>query len=186
MLQLGVHEIRLDTTVGTLRDRSVGWVVQAIEDLSDPAVVTKAWEMCTVGEWNLSQASLTSPAALSVLRELCTTNPILYDALNQASTSAIIVGGDVEEPMYPSGVYDDCDVPLDVVADAVTSGGSNIAANFAVDENSGITRSGIAEVSDAEDDESDFEVDSEPVALGRGQRKKTVARRYQGPAWEEH
>ncbi|KAJ7035846.1 hypothetical protein C8F04DRAFT_1181877 [Mycena alexandri] len=30
------------------------------------------------------------------------------------------------------------------------------------------------------------EVDSEPFALGRGERKKFVACHYQGPAWEEH
>ncbi len=47
-------------------------------------------------------------------------------------------------------------------------------------------RSGIAEASDAEDDESGSAVNSEPAALGRGQRKKIAARRYQGPAWEEH
>jgi hypothetical protein len=35
------HEIKLDTTVGTLRDRSVGWVVQAIHDLDDVATITR-------------------------------------------------------------------------------------------------------------------------------------------------
>lgn len=35
------HDIRLDTTVGTLRDRSVRWIVQAIEDISDPKTVTQ-------------------------------------------------------------------------------------------------------------------------------------------------
>ncbi|KAJ7885678.1 hypothetical protein B0H14DRAFT_3431630 [Mycena olivaceomarginata] len=37
-----------------------------------------------------------------------------------------------------------------------------------------------AAVDDAEE-ESDA-----PVVLGRGQRRKIVARRYQGPAWEKH
>jgi hypothetical protein len=41
-------------------------------------------------------------------------------------------------------------------------------------------RSGKAEASDAEE-----EVVA-PTALGRGQRKKVVAKRYEGPAWEEH
>jgi hypothetical protein len=35
-----VHDIKLDTIVGTLRDRSVGWVVQAINNLSDPTIIT--------------------------------------------------------------------------------------------------------------------------------------------------
>jgi hypothetical protein len=74
-------------------------------------------------------------------------------------------------------VYDDCDIPLDVVSDHLCSSGSGVADNFSVSDDGGIARSGNAEASDAED---------EPVVLGRGQRKKTVARRYQGPVWEEH
>ncbi|KAJ7787299.1 hypothetical protein B0H14DRAFT_3580491 [Mycena olivaceomarginata] len=42
---------------------------------------------------------------------------------------------------------------------------------------SGITRSGSADASD---------VKEEPVVLGQRQRKKIVARRYQGSIWEEH
>jgi hypothetical protein len=33
------HEIRLNTKVGVLRDRSVGWVVQAIDDIDDPTSI---------------------------------------------------------------------------------------------------------------------------------------------------
>jgi hypothetical protein len=36
-----VHNIKLDTTVGTLRDRSVSWIVQAINDLNNPAVIMR-------------------------------------------------------------------------------------------------------------------------------------------------
>ena len=89
--------------------------------------------------------------------------------------------GDGDNPYQGADVYDDCDVPLDVVAAHLASGGSGIAANFSVDTNGGITRSGDAEASDAEPEEPD-----EPTALGGGQRKKIAARRYQGPAWEEH
>ncbi|KAJ7906549.1 hypothetical protein B0H13DRAFT_2333397 [Mycena leptocephala] len=46
--------------------------------------------------------------------------------------------------------------------------------------NGGIVRSGEAETSDAEE-ESDA-----PMVLGWGQRRKIVARRYHGPAWEKH
>ncbi|KAJ7834809.1 hypothetical protein B0H14DRAFT_3461827 [Mycena olivaceomarginata] len=64
-----------------------------------------------------------------------------------------------------------------------------IFEDFSVDENGGISRSGSAEDPEA-DLESDLDVnaesDVEPVVLGRGQRKKTVSKRYQGPIWEEH
>ncbi|KAJ7870626.1 hypothetical protein B0H14DRAFT_3439978 [Mycena olivaceomarginata] len=83
-----------DTTVGTLLDRSVGWIVQAIHDISDQDAITHAFEMCRVGDWNLSHASLTSPEALAGLRELRTTNPALYDALNQSTDTASAEHGD--------------------------------------------------------------------------------------------
>jgi hypothetical protein len=36
-----VHDIKLDTIVGTLCDRSVGWIVQAVNNLSDPTIITR-------------------------------------------------------------------------------------------------------------------------------------------------
>ncbi|KAJ6549874.1 hypothetical protein B0H19DRAFT_1159936 [Mycena capillaripes] len=131
--------------------------------------------MCRIGNWNRSQASLTSPEALAGLRELRTTNPALHAALTHEQPADD--GDDGDDPYPGVDVYDDCDIPLEVVLGHLSSGGSGIADNFAVGDDGGITRSGNAEASDAED---------EPVVLGRGQRKKTVARRYQGPIWEEH
>jgi hypothetical protein len=40
-LTKGVTDIKVDTTVGTLRDRSVGWVVNAIHDLDHPDLILK-------------------------------------------------------------------------------------------------------------------------------------------------
>jgi hypothetical protein len=40
------HEIRLDTTMRTLRNRSVGWIVQAIEDVGDSAIITRVRGTC--------------------------------------------------------------------------------------------------------------------------------------------
>ena len=84
---------------------------------------------------------------------------------------------DGDDPYLDVEVYDDCDIPFDVVSGHFSSGGSGIADNFSVGDDGGIARSGNAEASDAED---------EPVVLGRGQRKKTAACRYQGPIWDEH
>jgi hypothetical protein len=41
------HEIKLDITLPTLRDRSVGWVAQAIQDISDPAIIMKVCRTCS-------------------------------------------------------------------------------------------------------------------------------------------
>jgi hypothetical protein len=35
------HEIKIDTTLPTLRDRSIRWIVQAIHDISDPVTITQ-------------------------------------------------------------------------------------------------------------------------------------------------
>jgi hypothetical protein len=35
------YEIRLNTKVGVLHDRSVGWVVQAIDDIDNPTTITR-------------------------------------------------------------------------------------------------------------------------------------------------
>ncbi|KAJ6609130.1 hypothetical protein B0H10DRAFT_2226217 [Mycena sp. CBHHK59/15] len=65
-------EIKLNITVGILRDRSVGWIVEAIHDLSDPEIIKKAFEMCRSGDYNFSQASLMSPEVLERDRfDLC-------------------------------------------------------------------------------------------------------------------
>ncbi|KAJ7877921.1 hypothetical protein B0H14DRAFT_3435792 [Mycena olivaceomarginata] len=37
-----------------------------------------------------------------------------------------------------------------------------------------------------EEEEEEEEQTTEPEVRGRGQRKKIAARRYLGPAWEEH
>jgi hypothetical protein len=39
---------------------------------------------------------------------------------------------------------------------------------------------------DAAEEEEEQQQTSEPEVHGRGERKKIAARRYLGPAWEEH
>lgn len=41
------QELRLDTTLPTLRDRSVGWVVNAIHDISDKELIKKVCSECS-------------------------------------------------------------------------------------------------------------------------------------------
>ncbi|KAJ6548589.1 hypothetical protein B0H19DRAFT_1299413 [Mycena capillaripes] len=84
---------------------------------------------------------------------------------------------DGDDPYPDADVYDDCNIHLEVISEHLWPGGAGVTDNFAVSDDGGITRSGNAEASDAEE---------EPVVLGRGQRRKIVAHRYQGPIWEEH
>ena len=105
---------------------------------------------------------------------------VLHAALNSESADQIQISADVEEP-YGDTLYNDCDVPLGVLSYHLLSGRSSVADNFIVGDDGGIPRSGNAEASEAKDESDDV-----PVALGRGQRKRIAAQRYQGPAWEEH
>ncbi|KAF8150370.1 hypothetical protein K438DRAFT_1779006 [Mycena galopus ATCC 62051] len=114
------------------------------------------------------------------LRNLRTTNPTLHAALTETVVTELPVFDVTEEEAYTNRVVnDDCDVPLDVVASYLVSNGSSVTTNFAVGDNGGITRSGNAEASDAEEEEEDHEpVDAAPAVLGRDQRKKIPTSRY--------
>ncbi|KAF7333774.1 ATP-binding cassette sub-family A member 6 [Mycena venus] len=177
-----ISEIRLNTKVGVLRDRSVGWIVQAIHDVSDPAN-RRSFSgplKCAASVTSISShASLTSPEALGRLRRLRDENPTLHAELTQSAVDATIPASHVEEdPFLDHDVYDDCDIPVDVLA-GILSGGSSVNTDFSVsvDENGGLARTGHAE-------KSDVEADEEPVisaALGRGQRKKRLEPRAMTP-----
>ncbi|KAJ6614457.1 hypothetical protein B0H10DRAFT_1950706 [Mycena sp. CBHHK59/15] len=130
--------------------------------------------MCRVGDWNLSQVSLISPEAIAGLRALRTANPALHAALTQtteadeftlADVDFILVGDgndEADNPYANVDVYDDCDVPLTSLP--------RISPRVVLPLRQILL----------------WMPTSEAVPLGRGQRKKTVARHYQGPTWEEH
>ncbi|KAK7467425.1 hypothetical protein VKT23_004479 [Stygiomarasmius scandens] len=77
--------VKMDVSMPTLRDRSLGWIVQAYDDISKPELVKKAFELCRVPDTslNLSHKSLTSPEAMKMLRELPKTNPKLFAQLTR-------------------------------------------------------------------------------------------------------
>jgi hypothetical protein len=52
-LAKGISNIAVDTTVGTLRDRSVGWIVNAIHDLDCPDLILKVRSLFKMFYWCL-------------------------------------------------------------------------------------------------------------------------------------
>ncbi|VDC03846.1 unnamed protein product [Peniophora sp. CBMAI 1063] len=63
--------IRLDNRIGTLRDCAVSWFTNAWNAINQPSLVKKAFEKCIVRNgFNLSFKSLTSPAALKIVRDV--------------------------------------------------------------------------------------------------------------------
>ncbi|KAF8135887.1 hypothetical protein K438DRAFT_1786774 [Mycena galopus ATCC 62051] len=122
----------------------------------------------------MSHASLTSSQTLGMLHRLPKENPALHAELTQSATEdemiAVIPKSDVqEETFFQQDVYDDCDIPLDVVSGLVGDDG-------------GLTRAGDAEKSDPELEDADVV----PPALGHGQCKKVANTRYGTALWEKH
>ncbi|EUC59566.1 DDE superfamily endonuclease, partial [Rhizoctonia solani AG-3 Rhs1AP] len=67
-------------SIGTLRNRSVSWVNEAIKAVNKPELIRKAFALCAVPEtpFNLSYDSLTSHEACQAIRDLKNMNPTLY------------------------------------------------------------------------------------------------------------
>ncbi|KAM6492214.1 hypothetical protein JOM56_009856, partial [Amanita muscaria] len=89
--------IAIDTSVVNLRDRSVGWMVRAYQELDNKSLIKKAFQMCRIGEFNCSQESLTSSQALAVLRELPKANPNLHKEIS-SQEDPVPIGE--EEPTF--------------------------------------------------------------------------------------
>ncbi|EUC57320.1 hypothetical protein RSOL_218080, partial [Rhizoctonia solani AG-3 Rhs1AP] len=66
-----------DKSIGTLRNRSVSWINEAIRAINKPKLIQKAFALCTVPDtqFNLSYESLTSHEARRAIQELKTSNP---------------------------------------------------------------------------------------------------------------
>jgi hypothetical protein len=138
-----------------------------------------------VGEFNCSQGSLTSPAALAALRDLPNTNPALHAELTgQTSAPEEIDKEDLFSKADEELTYnDESDVPVEVVIGHVTSRGlDKLPAGFTVTEDGDLARNG-----GAEDAEVDVLVDTLPLSLRRGKRTTKSTSRFGGDsAWEEH
>ncbi|KAJ7143887.1 hypothetical protein C8R44DRAFT_973698 [Mycena epipterygia] len=104
--------------------------------------------------------------------------PFFYAEISQRA--AADPTEDVEDPYLDVNIYDDCNIPLDVVSEFLTSSGTSVAKNFTIGENGGLARAGDVEKSDLKADEV------VPVVLGRGQRKRVGPRCYDASLWEGH
>lgn len=142
----------------------------------------QAFEMCRVGAFNCSHASLTSPEALAALRSLPIDNPALYAELSAGknTTDGQISLDDIEDTFLDQN-EDGSDIPTDVVVAHLMSSSGSVPDGFVIEDGS-LVRDGVGE--DLEFDEGD---DAPPVSesLGRGHRTKTGSRRY-GSKWEKH
>jgi hypothetical protein len=134
-----------------------------------------------VGQFNCSQSSLTSQAALAALRDLPNTNPALYLELSGSTKlPEEIDKGDLFSANDEAFDYnDESDVTVNVVVDHVMSGGVGAPAGFALTDDGSLIRNGAAEDSEVN------VIDDLPLAVRprRGEKKNTL---YHADIWEEY
>jgi hypothetical protein len=141
--------------------------------------------MCCVGEFNLSQTSLTSADALTALRELPNTNPTFYHEITGGKGNE---GTNTEEDFIEGEddvVEDGTDIPVDVIIAQIISGDSMPEEGFAVNNEGVVVRTGVAEETEVVHDELANGEAMPAVSLGRGHRTKVPSNKYNA-AWEEH
>ncbi|KAG9080057.1 hypothetical protein FS749_008139 [Ceratobasidium sp. UAMH 11750] len=106
-----------DQSRGTLRNRSVGWILQGFHAINRPDIVKKAFMLCSVPatDFNLSYESLTSRSARQAILGLQTTDPAAYSEImagthsspvQEASEEALATNAGAE-PMEPAEVESD-------------------------------------------------------------------------------
>ncbi|KAI0766760.1 hypothetical protein BC629DRAFT_1537581 [Irpex lacteus] len=125
--------IKLDDTIGTLRRRSVRWMVLAYQGINDPELVKKvsdhvgsnttkpllmllyrkAFMMCRLQdrEFNLSQESLSSSKAKNLIREVRLNEPDLWAELNKGLDCVVPdwLKDSEDEPLDAPKEFDDID-----------------------------------------------------------------------------
>jgi len=196
------EDIKLDTTISTLHNRSVGWITGAMRDINDKDLIKKvcftliacdrlikwlqAFELCHVGPFNLSHESLTLPEALMALRSLPKNYPDLYEQLLSSSEADVLPVAD--EPAFLNEPVDDAsDIPLKVICEFVTSGGTEVAEGFQMDDKGNFVRLGSGEDLLATiEGEDEVSVNIPEPILGWGHHAKHARKVFTGEGkWED-
>ncbi|TDL14855.1 hypothetical protein BD410DRAFT_845671 [Rickenella mellea] len=179
-------QVRLDTTVGTLRDRTMNWLVTAYHHVNKPDIVKKAFAGCKSGEFNLSFESITSPDALQTLRDIQKNEPLVWEKIHLRADSIIQADGE-DEPAFNDCPDDDSAVTIDHLVE-LRNGKKFLNAHVAQEDDGHLRSSGAAEDpfdndayldGPADNEEDGSELDAEEVEeLGRGKRRRVGTKKY--------
>ncbi|PPR03038.1 hypothetical protein CVT26_004573 [Gymnopilus dilepis] len=198
-----VSDVKVDTTLAVLRDRTVNWLWTAFKALNKPETVKKAWQMCSAGKFNLSYESLTSHEARQALRELPQTDPEFFAELTQPRTRATVPTLSPEQievedaaPSSDSTPDDDSDVPLTELiayqAETQVEPASEVPAVevaeevYVADESGGLVSTAEAEETLVEAVGAEI-IDATPVSSsGRVRRTRRLNVRYHNEWWHDH
>ncbi|KAI0070338.1 hypothetical protein K474DRAFT_1608898 [Panus rudis PR-1116 ss-1] len=160
-------QLRLDNTIGTLRDRSVSWFLNAFRDINDPLLIKKAFERCVVrGGFNLSFESIKSRAANEIIRDLPRTDPTLWNKVSADYAPDGPIVYDENADLGNDTALEPADLMLSILSPPQRDLGTDVSAPGAADE----LEPGEMVVPEAD-----------PTAeenLGRGKRHKMATSRY--------
>ncbi|THU86688.1 hypothetical protein K435DRAFT_804908 [Dendrothele bispora CBS 962.96] len=197
--------VTLDMSLPVLRDRALGWIVKAYHDINKPALVKKAFELCRVKEYNLSQESLTKPStlqALSILktshlelRAKLTNDDTAPDSVTKKQTSrakaknstskAEVEEEDIDEEEEMAftddiGTYNDsCDVPVEDVIEHIITEGAEEIDGLVAGEDGSLMRLAEVEDPDAEVPDVCTLENPQPEELGRGKQLKKPSKLWE-------
>ena len=137
-----VSDVKIDTTLKVLRDRTVHWLWTAFKSLNNSESVKKvrsmhliilpfrcfilkfiqAWKMCKAGQFDLSYESLTSREARQALHDLPNTDPAFFAEISKPRSRSQHVAPvlsddqvaqeDSEDQYGGTDALDDSDVPV--------------------------------------------------------------------------
>ncbi|KAF7969543.1 hypothetical protein HWV62_26941 [Athelia sp. TMB] len=148
-------------------------------------LVKRAFELCRVGDRNLSHSSLTSPTTLAALHDLPHTNSSLHQELSAGRQTLIQSLSDDEPAFLEAGgdIDEGSDIPVDIVRSVVMSEGTVAAKGYTINTQGSIIRDGIAE--DAEDaaDVVNLVVAGSEAELGHRRQVRRESKRYSDD-WE--
>ncbi|OJA14379.1 hypothetical protein AZE42_07745 [Rhizopogon vesiculosus] len=122
--------LRLDTTLPTLRERSVQWLLDGYRDINKLEIIKQAFASCHAGTlFNLSFESLSSRNALQRLRDVQRNEPDLWEQIVTRQYQ-LPEQRAIEEPPFTddTGGADGSDVTVEAVAKHISDGDQDVPA----------------------------------------------------------
>ncbi|KAG1837853.1 hypothetical protein DFJ58DRAFT_862112 [Suillus subalutaceus] len=156
------HVIRLDTTLPTLRDRSLQWLINGYHAINKPDVV----KQCKAGTtFNLSFKSLTSHEALHALHDVQKNDTVTWECIKTAQYKTPEADKEVELPFTHAAdvELDPSDVSVDTVLQHIALGESSVPHGYSTDD------LGLQSTPDGS---------TEVEAEGRGKRRRVANTQY--------
>ncbi|KAG2363012.1 hypothetical protein BDR07DRAFT_1405385 [Suillus spraguei] len=173
------HVIRLDTTLPTLRDRSLRWLINGYHAINKPDVVKQSFFQCKAGTaFNLSFESLTSREALHALRDVQKNDTMTWERIKTAQYKTPKADEEVEPP-FPHAAdveLDPSDVSVDTVLQHTTLALDELGNLLVDNESESYEREEVLD--DMTGLQSMADGYKEVEAEGRGKRRRVANTQY--------